>query len=203
MSDIEVKQGQTFDTLYQALAANAYVVDSGELVKNEDLARLEKVPFVITHVAFRRGDITPKGATEPGAYVSVTATIADEDTLLKLAKFGRIDYANFMFMPEESIVFNDGSTGVKRQLTEFLHQTGAIRVAPADDIVIGGGAGESSFDLPPHKWDEINAGQLQFDAEGFGLYEIKLDKPIHCRRGLRSSQYANQYTQEGVTWYLA
>lgn len=203
MSEIEVREGHVIETLYQSLAADAYVVDSGELIKNADLGTLEKVPFVITHVAFRKGDITPKGADEPNAYVSITATIADEPTLLKLHKFKRINLDELMFMPEEAIVFNDGSTGVKRQITEFLHQTQYIRVADDKSMKIGGGAGESSFDLPPHKWNEVYAGQLQFDPDGFGLYETKLTKPIHCRRGLRSSEYANQYTNEGVTWYLA
>lgn len=203
-SDIDVRTMDAPISLYASLANSAFVVDSGELVEHDNLSTLIKVPFVITHVAYRKGDIVQKGETEPGSYVSVTATIADEATLLKLAKFGRIDFDAIPFMPEESIVFNDGSTGVKRQITEFLHGQQYITVAEGSELVIGGASGASSFDLPPHRWANVSErGTFQLDDDGFGLYEVKLDIPIHCRRGLRPSQYSNEYAKDATTYYLA
>lgn len=205
MSEIETYAPSTAPaSYYESLSAGAFVVDSGELIKNEDLGRLFKVPFVITAVAYRKGDIVQKGETEPGAYVSITATIADEPTLLKLHKFGRINLDELPFMPEESIVFNDGSTGVKRQITEFLHVQQYIQVAEPDHIVIGGASGASSFDLPPHKWANVSErGTYVLDEDGFGLYDVTLETRLHCRRGLRPSNYSNEYAKDATTWYLA
>lgn len=192
------------NTYYGALAQGAFVVDSGELVEHDDLGKLFKVPFVITAVAYRKGDIVQKGATEPGSYVSITATIADEFTLAKLHKFGRINMDEIPFMPEESIVFNDGSTGVKRQITEFLHVQNYIKVADPGDIVMGGASGESSFDLPPHQWlDHDGRGVFEIDETGFGTYSVVLETKLHCRRGLRPSTYSNEYAKDATTWYLA
>ena len=205
MSELSAYQGEIVnrETYYESLAAKALVIDSGELVENENLGKLEKVPFIITALDFRKGDIVQKGATEPNCYVSVTATIADEKTLNKLHKFGRINVDDIPFMPEEGIVFNDGSTGVKRMLTEFLHGQGYIRVTAPETLVLGGASGASSFDLPPHQWDEVFRGQLTFDEDGFGLYSVTLDQPLHCRRGLRPSNYSNEYAKDATTWYLA
>lgn len=187
---------------FDSLIANADRVDGGELVKGETLALLKGVPFAITKVHYREGDVKDKTTGLPTCYTSLEITLGDEKWLTKR----RVNLATFPFIPEENLIFNDGSTGVKRQMTNYLHAKGFIVVRKdPDKLVMGGAKGESSFDLPPGDWDDIPAenGKLTINDNGFPCWEFTLPVPLFCVRGLRPSEYSNDYAKDAVTWYLA
>jgi hypothetical protein len=190
---------------FESLIQDAARIDSGILIKGDDLARLENVPFVVTGANYREGDIADQGSDLPGCYLSLQLTIADERFLSKLERMGRIKMDDLPFLPEETVIINDGSTGVKRQFTEYLHVQNHITVvAPGEELISGGAKGESSFDRPPAQWHTTDdRGRLTVAESGFVEYEIQLSKALLCTRGLRSSEYANKWTKEGRTWYLA
>lgn len=207
MSEIvtSVPRETVVKSYFETLIEGAPRIDSGILIKGEDFKRLENVPFAVTRVAYRVGDITPQGSDLPGYYTSLALTIADERFLAKLTRMGRINMDDLPFLPEETVIINDGSTGVKRQITEFIHIQGYVSVIkPGEKIVPGGARGESTFDRGPDAWHNVGErGTVTINDDGRPEFEVEFAKPLVCVRGLRSSDYSNQYTKEGLTWYLA
>ena len=166
-------ENETGISLFDNLIDGAARIDGGELLKAADWAELEGVPLVIGNEKWLRRR--------------------------------RIDLDTFRFFPEETVIINDGSTGIRRQVTEFLQVQGFIKVAEADQLKSGGKRGESSFDLNPGDWAEIIHGDVTINDNGFAQYEFNFEpgQGLFCVRGLRSSEYSNDYTKEGVTWYLS
>ena len=148
----------------------------GELLKGADFvigrALVDKrtmigVPHIITNLAFRKGN---KDATQKQHdYVSAEFT-----TLPEAGK------------PAVDGVYNDGSTGIRRQLVQYLAHKGTL---PADPF----GADPDSL-----VWSVI-PGPDPTDPESDPSFDVRLI----AARGLRVSEYENDYTDEGVTFYLA
>lgn len=211
-NDIAVKDDGINVNYFDRLVQNADRVDGGELVDPLDLPALIGCPLAITRLTYRQGDITQKGETEPGPYVSVEMVLGNETwftrrrVVEKWSRDAKRSGGNpFPFFPEDGLVYNDGSTGIYRQVTEYLDQKGFIVVG--GDLPAGGPKGESKYDLAPHHWADFNVGEFRLNDDGFGLYEIDLTadgrSPLFCVRGFRVSEYENQFTKEGATYYLA
>lgn len=155
-SEIATTDNQPFGQLSFAQLRDSAtaVISSAQLEK--DKARLLGVPHIITRVTYRPG-------IEERDYVSVEAVVADVDTLKYEIKRGRIpnvaEYADLAVEAEEHIVYNDGSTGVRRQLTHLLHNMGLIEVPDVgQDLGI--------FDTPYDGWSVITqTGLMNGDAE--------------------------------------
>jgi hypothetical protein len=94
------------------------------------LTLLEHVDFIIKAATFRKGDITPKGHTEPRDYVSLEIMI---DPVKR-----------FMF-PRGYLVLNDGSTGIYRQIVKALSERG--RITLPDNLQEEGDANTTRFDV--------------------------------------------------------
>lgn len=179
-------------SLFDSLVDGAIVIDSASL---EEKMPLVGVPMVITRVTYR-----PKGAKQERGYVSVEAVIADERRLTNAIRRGWIPnvstLADFPFTPEEKIVFNDGSTGIRRQLTMVLHASGALNIGAFDD------GDNSAFDRDWTEWDsfsevgtqKVNDAEVEIpDFQGLQIF---------AQRGLRVSHY-DMDGQEATTFYLA
>lgn len=169
------------------------------------------VPFVVTGVRFQ-SPIADKGR-EGGFrdYLTLEATIADLDTVEREIKRGRIvrtagkdalavsDVQSLAVEPEDRIVVNDGSTGIRRQLVGLLdHPKAAL-------ISVGNKDNPRRHDLSSNRWDSIGE-QTWTTAEGEELPYITMNndgKPflLIARRGLYASQYSNEYG-ESTTFYL-
>lgn len=144
------------------LIQGADVVLGHRLVK--DLRELVGVPFVITRAVWREG-LSPSGY-----YVSCEAVTASN----------------------EPIVFNDGSTGVYRQVVSFLEHKGFISLKPGPET---GEAGKTRFDAPLEKYlTPENAKQV--------LMEDGLSFRLVAPRGLRVSEYTFNGSNEAETFYL-
>lgn len=189
--------GEDWDTLIET----SDEVLGYDLAKDETADDLVGVPFLVTAVHFRPGVIRDK---EMQAYVSCEVRIAPGLSLKVINSrregsnlTGIASLDSLAFGPDSHVVFNDGSTGVYRQIVKYLAAKGFIDLK--DPIVEAGSYGESSFDQPPSRWSAINAG-TQAEEDGFVSYSSPVR--LYCPRGLRLSLYSNDYTQTGKTRYI-
>jgi hypothetical protein len=147
---------------FSDLIQGADVVLGHRLVK--DLRELLGVPFVIRRLVWREG-LSPSGY-----YVSCESVTATN----------------------EPIVFNDGSTGVYRQVVSFLEHKGLIGLKEGPEQ---GEAGKTRFDVPIEKWLPPSPGKEALMTDGLS---VRLVAP----RGLRVSEYAFNGSNEAETFYL-
>lgn len=176
---------------YADLMQDATIIDSVALEQDKKL--LLGVPMCITRVTYR-----PKGKVQERGYVSVEATIGDVVSIRQAIRRGWIPNVttmeDFLYGPEERIVFNDGGTGIRRQLTMLLHATGKLNVG---DIVDDG-----TFDIDWSEW-------TSFDSVGTQkVNDVEMEIPdfrglrIGATRGLRVSTYDMDGT-DAETFYLS
>lgn len=165
---LPIVAGEDFSTLAKELTAQTEGRDLA------DKAGLEGMPFIMTSFTFRPGTNKPgakKGEIIFGDYVSVEA----------------VTYTN------QRIVFNDGSTGIRRQVVNWLIAQGII---PALDDP------DTAFQY----WDSENVLGTwggAADKPTLKIEATRTGEPIRflARHGLRSSEYTNEYG-DSVTWYL-
>lgn len=187
-------------SLFQQYAQNADVHAGYDLTK--DKAPLVGVPFVIVGVSFRDGVKRPgPNGPVPTNYASVEIILGDAAAFERALRRGRITTEQLaMFDANEQIVFNDGSTGICRQIVAHLVDKGRISVP---DGPVGGKTGESRFDTYRTEWTNVTADDPDYDP-------ADADQSPHftvaylCERGLRDSEYESDYSPDGsVTYYLA
>ena len=188
---------QPFDPSFHSwndLVSEADEIAGYRLIKDEDLDTLVGVPFVVVKFNFRLGDAIGNG--HDGYYVSHECVIAPEDVLTRRVR----DLSKLSVEPEELVVFNDGSTGIYRQDVKYLatHQF----IALPSPVIVGGKSGESTFDLPPTKWEGVNEAKGLITANSAGVIEYSADVRISCPRGLRLSEYRGEGFGDAKTRYL-
>lgn len=147
--------GTKAEKTFAELVAGTSVVEGRTLRDKSDLIG---VPHIITAVSFR-----PVDAKNARDFVSVEAT--DVNDL--------------------AIVYNDGSTGIRRQIVAYLQAHGQLsRDMNPDDVVSGikGAMGESVT--------------FEFSNDGTGI------PTLAAPRGLRVSDYESEYGP-AKTYYLA
>lgn len=185
---------------------------SAELVTK---VQLIGVPFVVTKVVYRQGAFTRGNEVIPDDYVSLEAVTAPLSSNLyvrskiearrqkalddmdgKMARklgFTVEDYVD----PEEFVVINDSSTGVKRQITGYLSHKHLIVPGNVEELppldAMSGELGSNVFDQNRDEWKSGS------EAATKGI-SVK----VVFRQGLRVSAYENEKNAEGsVTFYLA
>lgn len=178
------------------LRAGADQVQGSELAKDELLDTLVGVPFLIYRVVTRPGIVRriKTGESKQFDYVSCELVLCDEAEM----KRRRVDLSMLPFAPGDQVVFNDGSTGIWRQIVAYLHARGFITLP---DGPTEGPSGESIYDLPVADWSGINIGKLNVGDDGHASYTA--DVRLFCPRGLRVSEYSNEFNPDGSkTRYL-
>lgn len=173
---------------WDALIQSADETIGYELISGEAADKLIGVPHLITRVIFREG-ILRKGETYKDDYVSCEAVVAPEEVIKQRHVRGRLNVSEISVDPGEHIVYNDGSTGIYRQIVKYLAAKGLIELPEGPDA---GGKGESRYDLPRSQWIEGEEAA----TEGINIR-------LYCPRGLRYSEYSNEYTEDGKTRYIA
>jgi hypothetical protein len=145
----------TSQVSYEELMGGAAVVEGYALTPKSDLLGH---PFIITGVTFRfaRMDKDGKGG-QPLDYVSVEA----------------VD------LHSAAIIFNDGSTGVRRQVVQYLMAHGEVPEGEPDEALARVEGLDQRFTF----------------RNGTNLPTLR------CPRGLRVSEYENEYG-EAMTYYL-
>src|SRR5271165_6472774 len=112
-----------------AMEVEGYSLYGGK-ENDRTLDALINTPFVIKSVTFRPGDIIPKGQTEPRDYVSVECLIRPDHA----ARFAR-----------KYIVFNDGSTGIYRQIVAALATRDLVELD--ENLPESGNANTTRYDV--------------------------------------------------------
>jgi hypothetical protein len=181
---------------YEELASNPEMFSVPGFGLVDDKAQLLGVPHIVVGVTFQ---IPLKDATSKFGerdYVTLRAVVADERTLAYAASRGWIPGKVVPFRPNELICYNDGSTGVRRDIVKILDAAGLIEVGHHDE--------KDRYDMPWSMWDSFSQSAEQGDNivpefvhnPNGNLFTLRVD------RGLRVSTYQNEYTKEGMTYYL-
>ena len=183
-------------------------VDSAELFESDDKWKLQGVPHYITSVTYR--PTLMEG--EPADYVSVESRIASESVLDLRIKQERVHGGSVRSLaqlielgvePGAQIVYNDGSTGIRQQLTYMLHSMGIIQVAevPYHEVNVRNKVFTTYF----QQWDSFDQKLETKDGEVYPEIRMRdLNNPllIKVRQGLRVSDYT--FDGRAVqTWYLS
>lgn len=169
------------------------------LIQKEDIPKLVGVPFMVVGGTFREKlDPRTKKKTD---FLTVAAIVASQSILDKK----RIKMEDKPFGALDLIGFNDGSTGVRRQIVKYLHERGIIQVTN-DEIVEAGPKGESSYDRMVGEWIHHEGGELSSRENGdevFWTWNFELPKGFMAGRGLRISTYGGKNNDDNATKYLA
>jgi hypothetical protein len=200
-------------SVWDEATATADQVEGFELAADEVLDALVGIPHLITRVTFRPGIVRRMrdGSDKQFAYVSCEATVAPEERIT-LRRVNRARKASDLppiekledlpISPGEHLVYNDGSTGIYRQIVAYLHTHDYITAA--DEMVVAGKSGETTLDMPPGDWASVDRdrGETGETEDGFVTYEASVR--LLCPRGIRISEYENDYNPDGSrTRYLA
>jgi hypothetical protein len=140
---------------------------------DKTLDELVGVPFIIKNVTFRHGDIIPEGQKEARDYVSAECLIRPDHA----HKFNR-----------RYVVFNDGSSGIYRQIVAALAARDMVELD--DNLPETGDANTTRYDVSFS--DGTEDGSITFP-----------DIRLFCPEGLRASDYQTPRGTQARTWYLA
>lgn len=181
---------------WETLTRDADQVFGADLEKG---AQLVGVPLCIIRATFRPGIKNAK-TEEIGWYVSLDAIIAPEDEIKRAIRRNRIPEENRENIPDpgEHLVFNEGGTGVYRQIVEYLVAKGYVQIN--SDKPETGAYGESRYDVLPPEWairEDLKSSSLRIADDG--LRVVQFDIRLLCPRGLRESTYVNEYAKNGAT----
>lgn len=181
----DIAWGHDPDRDFQTLAAQANYFSKGFRLVTKD--QLIGVPHVVIGVTYRPGYPDANGN---GDYVSVEAVVADAATLSS-SPIKHMLPGELTVWGNESVVYNDGSTGVRRELTALLQHIGLIDVGPED--------GKSNpFDRPFQMW----AAGAERATEGIVADLDGTPFRFIAARGLRKSDYDSPYGP-ATTFYIA
>jgi hypothetical protein len=105
----------------------------------------------------------------------------------------------------ESVVFNDGSTGIGRQIVAYLTSKGLVDPGEGPE---SGEAGQSRYDRGPDKWLKASFGNgVTVEGKGKAQTMVELAKEVGfstklvAPRGVRVSTYEFK-GQDAETFYL-
>lgn len=168
--------------------------DEGPLEREK--LRLVGVPHIVTRVVYHSDFTFPRG------YVTFHGVIAPAAQLEEAVKRGWIPevptVSELLFQPGESIKYNDGSTGLRRQATMILHNLGIIDIGDVTD--------NASFDRSWEEWTSFTQTSQENDKAGgkIDVPDIELDQHgnplvILVRHGLRAS-FMSEYGTNVFYW---
>lgn len=164
------------------------------------------VPHFITRATYWTPRENRDGTLQRG-FVSVEATVGSADMLASAIRRKWIPgierLEELRLEPEEQIVYNDGGTGIRRQLTEMFDHLGVIRVT--DQPTTKGD--RSIYDRPWPEWHAISQLRMQGEHKvpSIGAMPTKNGKlqplVIKVMRGLSRSDYDSDFG-DATTFYL-
>jgi hypothetical protein len=193
-------------------AANVHTLSFAELIELDshvidgftevDKSEMLGVPHVITSMTFWYPKKDQRG------FVSVECTAGDANALETALRRGWIPnktmLSELMFSPNERVLYNDGSTGIRRQLVELLESARLLDVGNRDI------RDRSRFDKSWLEWESFSQHTTQGNNDSGepvivpSFRENANGQPllVIVPRGLHVSQYSNDHTDEGETYFL-
>jgi hypothetical protein len=182
---------------WEDLIRDADEVFGADLEEGDNLIGM---PFAVVKMTFRPGDFASAKTGEKGTYVSLDAIVGDNASIARALRRKRITPEQAStYDPGEHLVFNEGGTGVYRQAVNYLEARERIRIA--SDLPPEGAYGESRFDVSPEHWTVAEGTEQRTDE--LGRPTLGFHVRLVCPRGLRASDYENEYTKSGRTRYFA
>jgi hypothetical protein len=207
-SDVAVREGRNLvipsDEDYAMMSYDELAAMEGFRVSGLSLLSKDTllgVPHIITKVTYWR---VLEGRI---GHVSVEATLASADAMARAIRRGWVpgisNVDDMVLDPNERVVYNDGGTGIRRQLTALFHAKKAVDVG-REDV-----ADDSRYDTPWPEWVSFLDARVQSREVGEVPVVYRIPdgdgyRPLilHVDRGLNVSKYANEYTDDGETYYL-
>lgn len=178
-----------------------------DLVKDDEFDDLTGVDLVITRVSVRKGAPRPEKSpwtSLDGGYMSLELLTNPEQNLKVINRCRRAsgldkldDITGLAFDAGDSLVFNDGGTGIYRQVTEILHEHGYIIVPEGK---ANAPRGFSRWDTVPEEWTIRHGDKTEVEGVPFLGYTTPV--LIHCTRGIRLSKYPSPFG-DAKTRYLS
>lgn len=216
-NDTPVSQslGQTafWDKVFQAVdKGSADVVLGRDKLSRDDKKNkygLIGIPFVITKLTYQPLD--DDYPDSPG-YVSLEASIFPKHFVVEAIERGWTgrysDVTDWQdetgLRPDSLIVINDGSKGVRRTVTEMLHNAGLVDVGDPD------GEWVNPFDKPWTLWTHFQQSETRRDDDGAEFqvpsFTKKMDGGdifIISERGLRASKAPDAPAGHSDTFFLS
>ena len=187
--EIQPYRGESWDTL----EAESHEVAGSDQVKADLLTGF---PFIAVHATLREGDYLHAACGKNHPYMYLTVVVGPEHEIDRAVKRGRIKEENRDDIdPGEVLGFVEAGTGLYRQFLAYFEDQGYLILpeGPAN-----GAFGESRFDSLPEHWD-FRAGEVRFDESGQPVWDINFR--VKFPRGLRVSEYENEFTKQGKTRY--
>lgn len=213
---VRVTDDADYDTIRQLQAQYGAIDFPG--ASRIDKLHMLGIPFVVVGVRFQ--DVMPKESGGFRDYVTIDAFVADEATVQAQIDRGRVmrsvgrdaecytDIADLPVKPEERVIINDGSTGVRRQIVQLLDYFGLIRVGH-DDLE------QRRYDLAWNEWDDpapaadaVSSSWLSAAGTEIPAFRSVPDgRPliVTAARGLHGSVYPSEFAPSGwaTTYYVA
>jgi hypothetical protein len=178
----------------------ADIVSSGDFITLPGFNLTDKedllgVPMFIVKIVYQEA-----------GFVSVHAVTKDAAILADARAKGRL--IGDKIGAEERVVFNDGSTGIRRQLTKLLHNWGLLNVGKPDS------EGDSRFDTEWQEWADFSQSEKLGSKADSAVVPSFTRAPsgrqlvISSDYGLYASRYQTQGVEgvkdgtDAVTYYL-
>lgn len=207
-SEFTVAEKEVDDTILALLSGEISFDDATErsdrttggiLLTGDAVSQLIRIPFAIIGGTFRvANERFVADEKVNGDYVSLECVISDERKM----RASGIDLSTLSFGPLDVVRFNNGSTGVRRQMVRYLAMKEYIKVqSDKTPLVESGALGESSYDIPFHMWESFNIGTLREEGEE-PVWDFKIPRLFVASRGLRASTYEVN-KKDVTTFYLA
>lgn len=183
------------------LVSGATVIDSP--VVEKDKLRLCGVPHIITKVSYRPGVMNKQTGIRQD-YVSIEGLTAPQEYLDEAIKRKWIAEEILDMIPKagERLVYNDGGTGIRRQVTHILWNKGLLVLDSKSTP-----QAMAEFDAPYSTWESFEQSGEMNDADGgkFSIPEFTHEKDgrplaIFPHHGLRAS-YMEEF--ETNVFYLS
>lgn len=171
ISDVAVPATTTAATFAELSSGADTVLSRSVFSSKEDKTLLVGVPFIVTGITFRPSDM------QVGKdYVSLEA----------------------ITVHDEQIIINDGSTGIRRQIAEYLSRKGFVTLGTPDDDM-------SEYDTPISTWGTTDHAAFVTDEEtGKTLLVVQGIVQLKVMKGLKRSDFVQTANRPaGTTFYLA
>jgi hypothetical protein len=187
------------------------------------------VPFVILAVKMQMWMPTRDTFRPFRDYMSMQIITADADTIGDQIRRGRVlasvgkdpvahtRLEDLRVKPQTRYIINDGSTGIRRQMTAFMDALGIIAVGHEDEARFNGNPSDESrrFDLTWNEWanpfpledrDADRVPQSRVTSDGtqipeYGSFPDMRPLIVRAPRGLSGSFYVNEYAPDGATTF--
>lgn len=162
-----------------------------------DKATLIGVPHIIVGVTFQMPLADKSNEFGARDYVTLRAMVGDEEALNEALERGWIPGNKSPFRANELICYNDGSTGIRRDVVKMLDSAKLITVGNEDTVAA------NRYDAPWSLWTEFTQSVQQGEnvVPEFVNNHNGQQFLIHSNRGLRASSYTNEFG-DSTTYYL-